>query len=102
MDRKLEHYFDIHTFLCDVNRYAKHQNMSRMELADLCELSPTTLINLFKRRNNPTFVTLILLANLADLSLDKYRKDSNGYNPGPMVEVKRRTGHASTAWYSLH
>lgn len=98
-EHRLENYFDIYTFIVDVNKYRKRQELNKTQFADLCDLTPATIASALKRRYNPNLCTMIILANVADLSLDNYRKDpDHGYVKQRMVEVKRRSHASSTTW----
>jgi transcriptional regulator with XRE-family HTH domain len=67
--------FDVQAFMDDVERFRKRRGWSQNEMADVCGVSSST-VKMFAQGNRPPGLFLAcVLADVCDLSLDKYRTD---------------------------
>lgn len=98
----LERFFDIHRFVNDLRAYRRNQQLTFAQMAELSGLDGRTISMILSRSKSPTFVTAIVLANMADLLLDWYRKDPHGDYGRRMDEIKARSRATSTSWSPVH
>jgi len=65
--------FDVTAFAEDVERFRVRRGWSKAEMADVCGISLSTF-KMFVQGNRPPGLFLVcVLADICDLSLDKYR-----------------------------
>jgi DNA-binding XRE family transcriptional regulator len=68
--------FDTERFLTDVEAFRVRQGFNMADLREVYGVTANTYMNIRAGRSTMSLVTACLLAEFADLSLDKYRKIS--------------------------
>lgn len=71
---EIHELFDIDEFCNDLGAYKDHQHLTMEELGSYSEVSPVVIRMLFRGENwnAVMFVSILKLANAADLSMEKY------------------------------
>jgi len=65
--------FDVPAFSEDVDRFRVRRGWSKAEMADVCGISQSTLKGFLQLNRPPGLFLVCVLADVCDLSLDKYR-----------------------------
>ncbi len=65
--------FDVPAFSEDVERFRVRRGWSKAEMADVCGISLSTLKMFVQNSRPPGLFLVCVLADVCDLSLDKYR-----------------------------
>lgn len=68
--------FDTERFLEDVEAFRLRQGLAMSDLREVYGVTANTYMNVRAGRSTMSLITACLLAEFADLSLDKYRKIS--------------------------
>jgi hypothetical protein len=68
--------FDVWAFVDDVERYRQRRGWTMVEMADVCAIAYTTYKLMATRKRALGIRLVCILANVADLSIDKYRRQN--------------------------
>lgn len=72
--RSAEPYFDFVRFMHDVNQYRFRHNINVKDLATEADVGFNSMSRTLRLEDNPCLATVCMLAEICDLSIDKYRK----------------------------